>query len=201
MNGFGTASVSPLPCIVMQWTCLCAWGCKVKSYASTSAGYSRVSEQCMILMIALSTFSVMEIRNALNALNVQSQFWSSQISDYLQQKNMLMRKIMIRTLRSLEFLSSFCQKRQALVTRNSEELAATNQERAWDFGNWLGGMLSFASPANLIAGHSSTLFQLLTLTQQSIFVPAAKCKATVSGVRLFASVAGSRSFMAEKTWL
>lgn len=207
MNGFGTASVSPLPCIVMQWTCLCAWGCKVKSYASTSAGYGRVSEQCMILMIALSTFSVMEIRNALNALNVQSQFWSSQISDYLQQKNMLMKKIMIRTLRFLEFLSSFCQKRQALVTCNSEELAATKQERAWDFGNWLGGMLSFASPANLIAGHSSTLFQLhsivssVTLTQQSIFVPAAaKCKATISGVRLFASVAGSRSFMAEKTW-
>lgn len=183
MNGFGTASVSPLPCIVMQWTCLCAWGCKVKSYASTSAGYSRVSEQCMILMIALSTFSVMEIRNALNALNVQSQFWSSQISDYLQQKNMLMRRITIRTLRFLEFLPSFSQKRQALVTCNSEELAATNQERAWDFANWLGGMLSFASPANLIAGHSSTLFQLhsivssVTLTQQSIFVPAAaKCK-------------------------
>lgn len=61
MNGFGTANVTPLPCIVMQRTCLCAWGCKVKSYASTSAGYSRVPEQCkiLILMIALSTFSVM----------------------------------------------------------------------------------------------------------------------------------------------
>jgi len=52
------------------------------------------------------------------------------MSDYLQQKNMLMRKIMIRTPRFLEFLSSFSQKRQALVTCNSEELAATNQERA-----------------------------------------------------------------------
>ena len=53
--------VSPLPCIVMQRTCPCAWGCKIKSYASTSSGYSRVSEQCKILLLKIvpSTFSVM----------------------------------------------------------------------------------------------------------------------------------------------